>query len=144
MKQIKSLIGIFVVVAAFYLAFKLMPPYYNQIQFQEAVEQEARNASYNMRSEDDLRNVIMKKARENDIPVTPEMVKVQKMGNNDVSVNVDYTVTEMAHMVRHAEPKIIVVDHERITGLDADADAVVDAIAVYRVVDGLIRAVWFF
>ena len=91
MKQIKSLIGIFVVVAAFYVAFKLMPPYYNQIQFQDAVEQEARSGSYSMRTEDDIRAAIMKKARENDIPVTAEMVKVQKVGN-DVTVNVDYIV----------------------------------------------------
>ncbi|MDP9267388.1 MAG: DUF4845 domain-containing protein [Acidobacteriota bacterium] len=91
MKQIKSLIGIFVVVAAFYVAFKLMPPYYNQIQFQDAIESEARNAGYNMRGEDDIRNALMKKARENDIPITPEMIKVQKVGN-DVTVNVDYSV----------------------------------------------------
>jgi hypothetical protein len=91
MKQIKAIVGVAVVVIAFYVAFKLMPPYYNQIQFQDAIEQEARNASYNMRSEDDLRNVIMKKARENDIPVIAEQIKVQKMVN-DVTVSVDYTV----------------------------------------------------
>ena len=35
----------------------------------------------------------------------------------------------------------VVVDHERITGL---GDAVVEAIAVYRVVDGRIQRVWFY
>ncbi len=35
----------------------------------------------------------------------------------------------------------IVVDHERITGLQADA---VETVAVYKVVDGKIRTVWFF
>jgi len=34
-----------------------------------------------------------------------------------------------------------VVDHERITGLQA---GVVEAVAVYDVSDGLIRTVWFF
>ena len=34
-----------------------------------------------------------------------------------------------------------IVDHERITGL---ADHVIEAIAVYQVVDGRIRTVWFF
>ena len=33
----------------------------------------------------------MKKARENEIPVTPEMIKVQKNGN-DVNVSVDYSI----------------------------------------------------
>jgi hypothetical protein len=35
----------------------------------------------------------------------------------------------------------IVVDHERITGLQSD---VVEAVAVYKVVEGKIRTVWFF
>lgn len=35
----------------------------------------------------------------------------------------------------------IVVDHERITGLEA---GVVEAIAVYEVADGRIRNVWFY
>lgn len=34
-----------------------------------------------------------------------------------------------------------VVDHERITGLQ---DGVVEAIAVYEVIDGRIRRVWFY
>ena len=34
-----------------------------------------------------------------------------------------------------------VVDHERITGLQAD---VLEAIAVYRVTEGRIQAVWFY
>ena len=34
-----------------------------------------------------------------------------------------------------------VVDHERITGVKADA---FEAVAVYEVLDGLIQSVWFF
>jgi hypothetical protein len=34
-----------------------------------------------------------------------------------------------------------VVDHERVTGI---ADGIVEAIAVYKVRDGLISAVWFY
>ena len=45
MKQIKSLIGLVVVLGAFYLAFKLMPPYYNSLQFQDAVDAETRASS---------------------------------------------------------------------------------------------------
>lgn len=35
----------------------------------------------------------------------------------------------------------VVVDHERIRGLE---DGIVETIAVYRVVEGKIRTVWFF
>ena len=34
-----------------------------------------------------------------------------------------------------------VIDHERITGLQAEA---IEAVAVYEVVDGVIQRVWFF
>src|SRR5258706_1912592 len=92
MKQIKSLIGLLVVVGAFYVAFKLMPPYYNQLQFQDAVDAETRSSSYSPgKTEQDIRDAIAKKARENDIPIVPDQIKVQRMGT-DVSVNVDYTV----------------------------------------------------
>jgi hypothetical protein len=91
MKQIKALLGLFVVVAAFYVAFKLMPPYYNQLQFQDAVDAEARNGSYSQRSEQEIRDAVFKKARENDIPVTVEQIKVSRVGT-DVTINVDYTV----------------------------------------------------
>jgi hypothetical protein len=92
MKQVKALIGLFVVVAAFYVAFKLMPPYYNQMQFQDAVEQEARKQSYAYgKTEDDIRTLVMQHAQTNDIPVTPEQVHVTRAGT-EVDIEVDYTV----------------------------------------------------
>ena len=92
MKQIKALIGLFVVVAAFYVAFKMMPPYYNQMQFQDAVEQEARTQSYAYgKSEDEIRNNVIKKAAENDILLRPEQVQVSHNGT-EVDIEVDYQV----------------------------------------------------
>jgi len=46
-----------------------------------------------------------------------------------------------AQVVARMVAGAIVVDHERVTGL---TDAVVEAIAVYRIVDGRIRTVWFY
>jgi hypothetical protein len=92
MKQLKSLIGLVVVLGAFYVAFKLMPPYYNELQFQDAVDAETRASSYTPgKTEQDIRDAIAKKARENDIPISPEQIKVQRMGA-DVTVSIDYVV----------------------------------------------------
>ncbi len=92
MKQVKALIGLFVVVAAFYVAFKLMPPYYNHMQFQDSVETEARQQSYAYgKSEDDIRANVIKKAAENDIQLAPEQVHVSRAGT-EVDIEVDYTV----------------------------------------------------
>ncbi len=92
MKQVKALIGIVVVIAGFYVAFKLMPPYYNQLQFQDAVDNTARDMSYTTKGEADIREVVLKSARENDIPITsPDQVQVQRVGS-EVTISVDYVV----------------------------------------------------
>jgi hypothetical protein len=92
LKQIKALVGLFVVIAAFYVAFKLMPPYYNQLQFQDALDNEARVQSYTTASEQVIRDAVLKKAKENDIPLTsPDQVVVQRTGR-DVAITVDYVV----------------------------------------------------
>lgn len=53
-----------------------------------------------------------------------------------------FTLPELhAEVVSRIVSGDTVVDHERITGLEA---GVVEAIAVYRVTEGLIRTVWFF
>ena len=46
MKQLKSLFGIVVVVAVFYLAWVLIPPYYNSYSFQDEIDNQARSAVY--------------------------------------------------------------------------------------------------
>jgi hypothetical protein len=91
MKQIKALLGIAVVVAAFYVAFKLMPPYYNQLQFQDEIDNETRTQSYTKATEQEIREIIFKKAKEHDIPVTQDQIMVQRAGT-DISINVDYVV----------------------------------------------------
>ena len=92
MKQVKALVGVLIVIAGFYVAFKLMPPYYNQLQFQDAVDNTARNMSYTPKGEADIREVVLKSARENDIPITsPDQVVVHRIGS-EVSISVDYVV----------------------------------------------------
>jgi len=91
MKQIKALLGVGIVVAAFYVVFKLMPPYYNNLQFQDAVETEARNQSYTTKSEAEIREIVLKRAKENDIPVTIDQIRVQRTGA-EVTINVEYVV----------------------------------------------------
>lgn len=91
MKQLKSLLGLLVVIGAFYVAFKLMPPYYNQLRFQDDIDNEVRTQSYTNKSEEEIRQIILVRARDNDIPVSPEQIQVRRTGT-DVQVNVDYVV----------------------------------------------------
>ena len=91
MKSLKALFGLFVVVAGFYLAWKVIPPYFNNYQFEDAIESEARIQSYTNKSEDDIRKVILKKALELEIPVTEDQIVVQRMGV-DLIISAKYTV----------------------------------------------------
>jgi hypothetical protein len=91
MKTIKALFGVFVVVAMMFVAYKVLPPYFANYQFEDIVDNEAKMNSYNQKSEQEIRDGIVKKARDLDIPLTSEQVKVQRMGT-ELEISADYTV----------------------------------------------------
>ncbi len=93
MKQLKSLLGIAVVVGAFYLAWVLIPPYYNNYSFQQEVENQARSASYSqIATEQTVKDALAKKAKELDIPLGADDIHVEKNGET-ISIWAEYTVS---------------------------------------------------
>lgn len=80
MGTIKAFFGIFVIVAAIYLGFKLIPPYLNNYQFQDAVKDEATRDSYSPKTEQDIRTAIFKLAQDDNIPITEDQIVVQRSG----------------------------------------------------------------
>jgi hypothetical protein len=91
MKQLRSLIGLAVVVIAMYLAWKVMPAYYANYEFQEFVESQARIESYSQHTEPEIAEVYAKKAAELEIPLTANQIHVQRMGT-ELTVNSEYDV----------------------------------------------------
>jgi Domain of unknown function (DUF4845) len=92
MKAIRAIFGLLVVVAVFFAAWKVIPPYFNEYQFEDAIATEARFASYNQnRSEQDIREAMAKKAAEYDIPLKSEDIHVQRSGS-EVAIWADYTI----------------------------------------------------
>ncbi len=91
MRQIKSLVGVLIVVAGMYLAWKVFPIYYANFEFQDFVDEQARIESYSNHTEPEIAEVMAKKARDLDIPLTADQVKVQKQGT-DLTINTEYTV----------------------------------------------------
>ncbi|HZP18550.1 MAG TPA: hypothetical protein VFB00_11320 [Terriglobales bacterium] len=95
MGSIKMIVGIFVIVAGLYVSFKLIPPYFNDFQFRDAVKDEATRDSYSQKTEDQIRAAIFKKALEYDIPVTEDGIQVQRYGtqfNSTVVIRCPYVV----------------------------------------------------
>ncbi len=91
MKQAQAIIGLFVLVAGIYLAWRVLPYYYSNMEYQDYVEQQARIESYSTHSEDDIADIFAKKAQDLDIPLTAKDIHVQKQGS-DLSIWAEYTV----------------------------------------------------
>ncbi len=95
MASFKMFLGIFVIVVGVYASAKLIPPYFENYQFQDAVKDEATHDTYAPKSEDDIRSAIFKKAQEYDIPVRQEGIQVKREGsqfNGSIIIHVPYVV----------------------------------------------------
>jgi hypothetical protein len=84
---------LFVIVGAIlFAAFKLLPPYIDNYRMQDYLSGITRNATYNRMTEDDIRKDVLAEARQLDIPIEPNQVRVERSGPS-VSVAIQYTVT---------------------------------------------------
>src|SRR6266705_2623576 len=90
-ERISPFIGLTLVGVGIYLGYMLLPPFFNNWQFQDSVESEARLDTYNTKSEQDIRNDVLKAARENNIPITDEMLSVIRTGTG-VTISAKYVV----------------------------------------------------
>ncbi len=93
MKHLKSLLGLAVVVGAFYMAFLLIPIYYNNYSFQDELDNQARQASYsNSVTDQDVQDILAKKAKELEIPLKAEQIHVARNGN-EITITTHYSVS---------------------------------------------------
>ncbi|HYY68627.1 MAG TPA: hypothetical protein VE734_02760 [Terriglobales bacterium] len=91
MGRLKALFGLLFVIAGFYAAWMLLPPYVHDYEFQDDIRNEALINTYSNKSEQDIRNTLAKKAAEYDIPLKPEQINVQRNGA-ELSIWADYAV----------------------------------------------------
>jgi hypothetical protein len=95
MGTIKLIVGICVIVVGVYLGSQLIPIYYDNYEFQDAVQTEATLETYTSKPEDTIRDGLYKKAQSLDIPVTKDQIKVQRhgtTGTGSLSISAPYTV----------------------------------------------------
>lgn len=91
MKSVRALIGLAVLVVAVYVGWNTIPPYFNNSKLQDVIAAEARIDTYSSRSEDQIREIVVQKAKDLDITLTPEQITVTRNGQT-VSIEVNYTV----------------------------------------------------
>jgi hypothetical protein len=80
--------------ATIFVAVKIIPPYFTNYQFQDAVESEARFAlaGYPRKSEDDIRQDIYDKAQKLDLPIKKKEEITVTMNQGSVSISLDYSI----------------------------------------------------
>src|SRR5256885_6616081 len=75
-ERISPFIGLVLVGVGIYLGYMMLPPFFNNWQFQDSVESEARLDTYNNKPEADIRKDLMKAARDNNVPISDDMLNV--------------------------------------------------------------------
>lgn len=95
MGTLKAIVGFLIVIGVFYSAFQIVPPEMNNYSFQDDLREAAAIAGNSRQTDDDLRTVVMTKAKGHDIVLTPEQVTVTRIstpGVNAVYLAADYSV----------------------------------------------------
>lgn len=91
MKLVKPILGVVLVVAFVYVCFQMVPPFFQNYQFQDYLENEARRTSYSTLSEEAIRQEVLKEARSDDLPISGEQIRIAR-ARDRVQISVDYTV----------------------------------------------------
>ena len=95
METSKLIFGVVIIGLVLYLGIEIVPAYYSNYEFQDAVTRAALDDTYRPVSEDDIQSQVIKSAKQYDISVTADNVKVVRTGNmgaGAVSIDVNYTV----------------------------------------------------
>jgi len=95
MATFKLVLGVFVFVAFGLVCLKVIPPYFANYEFEDAIKNEALQSTYSTRSEEDIRDAVIKHARNYDIMLTPKQVHVSRVGSNgngSLDIQAEYSV----------------------------------------------------
>ena len=91
MGKVKGLIGILVVVAGFYVAWNMVPPYFNNYQLQDALDDIARKGSYTAQTDDDIKKAVIAKAETEDIKLKEDQIVVSRV-RDMLGITVKYRI----------------------------------------------------
>jgi Domain of unknown function (DUF4845) len=91
MGKAKGLIGILIVVGAFYVAWNMIPPYFNNYQLQDALDDIARKNSYTSLTDDEIKKIVVTKAEGESIKLKEDQVVVTRT-RDGLGISVKYHV----------------------------------------------------
>ncbi len=95
MGTLKMVFGIAVFALIVVVGIKIGPVYVSNFQFEDALKNDALQSTYSTKSEEDIREMVIKHARDYDIELTPKQVHVARngsFGNGTLLIEVNYSV----------------------------------------------------
>ncbi|MGD0792758.1 MAG: hypothetical protein ABR920_13410 [Terriglobales bacterium] len=95
MATLKLIFGVAIIAAMVMVGIKLIPPYFANYELEDSIKTEAIQATYSTRTEDDIRDAVIKHARNYDIALTPKQVHVARVGgsgNGTLAIDAEYSV----------------------------------------------------
>ncbi|HEX9256320.1 MAG TPA: hypothetical protein VF938_12275 [Candidatus Angelobacter sp.] len=91
MGKVKGLIGLLVIVIGFYVAWNMVPPYFNNYQFQDGLDDIARKSSYIAATDDDIKKAVIAKAETEDIKLKEDQIVVSRV-RDILGISVKYRI----------------------------------------------------
>ena len=95
MGTLKMILGVAVMLLFAIIGIKIIPVYFSNYEFEDFIKTEALQATYSTRSEDEIRDSVIKHARDYDIQLTTRQVRVSRTGaygNGSLSIEAQYSV----------------------------------------------------
>jgi len=91
MGKLKGLIFLGIVAAGVYVGWNMIPPYFNNYQLQDDLDDIARRNSYTQTNEDGVKQIVITKAKADDVTLKDENITVTR-GPDGLGISVHYRV----------------------------------------------------
>jgi uncharacterized protein DUF4845 len=91
MGKVKGILGLLIVLAGFYVAWNLVPPYFHNYQLQDDLDDVARRNSYLATSEDEIKKIVITKADNNNIKLKEDQIVITRTSNG-LAISVKYHI----------------------------------------------------
>lgn len=112
--KVKGMIALLVIAAGIYVGWNMIPPYFNKYQFQDDLDDIVRKTTYTPIPDDDIKQIVIKKAMARDIVITEKQVTLSRVVGA-VAITVRYSVH--VDMIVHPVDLDFTVDsHNKMLG----------------------------
>jgi hypothetical protein len=91
MGKLKGLIFLGIVAAGIYVGWNMIPPYFNNYQLQDDLDDIARRVSYTTTNEEGVKLIVINKAKADDVTLKAEEITVTR-GPDGLGISVHYRV----------------------------------------------------